>query len=104
MRQALDKTLRNQLESTVLAAREVVETACREEIERLGVADATVPAFLNDAQRKLRNRLRAHARQLGDSLHDNGKQDCSPAGRDGLRAVAPHAVCPFSRAKQPVDV
>ncbi|MGL6547088.1 Eco57I restriction-modification methylase domain-containing protein [Aeromonas caviae] len=75
MRQALDKTLRTQLESTVLAAREVVETACREEIERLGVADATVPAFLNDAQRKLRNRLRAHARQLGDSLHDNGKQE-----------------------------
>ncbi|CAD7519536.1 Eco57I restriction-modification methylase domain-containing protein [Aeromonas hydrophila] len=75
MRQALDKTLRNQLESTVLAAREVVETACREEIERLGVADATVPAFLNDAQRKLRNRLRAHARQLGDPLHDNGKQE-----------------------------
>ncbi|GJA32019.1 hypothetical protein KAM447_28330 [Aeromonas caviae] len=75
MRQALDKTLRNQLESTVLAAREVVETACREEIERLGVADATVPAFLNDGQRKLRNRLRAHARQLGDLLHDNGKQE-----------------------------
>ncbi|MEH8181447.1 MULTISPECIES: Eco57I restriction-modification methylase domain-containing protein [Aeromonas] len=75
MRQALDKTLRNQLESTVLAAREVVETACREEIERLGVADATVPAFLNDGQRKLRNRLRAHARQLGDPLHDNGKQE-----------------------------
>ncbi|WP_270804836.1 Eco57I restriction-modification methylase domain-containing protein [Aeromonas sp. QDB66] len=75
MRQALDKTLRTQLESTVLAAREVVETACREEIERLGVADATVPAFLDDAQRKLRNRLRAHARQLGDSLHDNGKQE-----------------------------
>ena len=75
MRQALDKTLRSQLENTVLAAREVVETACREEIERLGVADATVPAFLNDAQRKLRNRLRAHARQLGDSLHDNGKQE-----------------------------
>lgn len=75
MRQALDKTLRTQLESAVLAAREVVETACREEIERLGVADATVPAFLNDAQRKLRNRLRAHARQLGDPLHDNGKQE-----------------------------
>ncbi|MFQ2169288.1 Eco57I restriction-modification methylase domain-containing protein [Aeromonas veronii] len=75
MRQALDKTLRTQLESTVLAAREVVETACREEIERLGVADATVPTFLNDGQRKLRNRLRAHARQLGDPLHDNGKQE-----------------------------
>ena len=75
MRQALDKTLRTQLESTVLAAREVVDTACREEIERLGVADATVPAFLNDGQRTLRNRLRAHARQLGDPLNDNGKQE-----------------------------
>lgn len=75
MRQALDKTLRSQLENTVLAAREVVETACREELARLGVADASVPSFLNEVQRKLRNRLRAHARQLGDKLHDNGAQE-----------------------------
>ncbi len=68
MRQALDKTLRSQLESTVLTAREITETACREEIERLGIGDANVPSFLNEAQRKLRNRLRAHARQLGDKL------------------------------------
>jgi len=74
MRQALDKTLRSQLENTVITAREVVETACREEIERLGVGDANVPSFLNEAQRKLRNRLRAHARQLGDKLADNGAQ------------------------------
>lgn len=74
MRQALDKTLRSQLESAVLTAREITETACREEIERLGIGDASVPAFLNEAQRKLRNRLRAHARQLGDKLHANGEQ------------------------------
>lgn len=75
MRQALDKTLRSQLESTVLTAREITETACREEIERLGIGDASVPAFLNEAQRKLRNRLRAHARQLGDKLYANGEQE-----------------------------
>lgn len=75
MRQALDKTLRSQLESAVLTAREITETACREEIERLGIGDASVPAFLNEAQRKLRNRLRAHARQLGDKLHANGEQE-----------------------------
>lgn len=75
MRQALDKTLRSQLESAVLTAREITETACREEIERLGIGDASVPTFLNEAQRKLRNRLRAHARQLGDKLHANGEQE-----------------------------
>ncbi|GAB3214617.1 Eco57I restriction-modification methylase domain-containing protein [Pseudaeromonas pectinilytica] len=75
MRQALDKTLRSQLENAVLTAREITETACREEIERLGIGDASVPAFLNEAQRKLRNRLRAHARQLGDKLHANGEQE-----------------------------
>lgn len=75
MRQSLDKTLRNQLESTVLTAREVVETACHEEIERLGIGDTNAPTFLNEAQRKLRNRLRAHARQLGDNLADNGAQE-----------------------------
>ena len=74
MRQALDKTLRSQLESAVLTAREITETACREEIERLGIGDASVPTFLNEAQRKLRNRLRAHDRQLGDKLHANGEQ------------------------------
>lgn len=75
MRQALDKTLRSQLESAVLTAREITETACREEIERLGIGDASVPTFLNEAQRKLRNRLRAHARQLGDKLQANGEQE-----------------------------
>ncbi|UAN51596.1 MULTISPECIES: BREX-1 system adenine-specific DNA-methyltransferase PglX [unclassified Serratia (in: enterobacteria)] len=75
MRQSLDKTLRNQLESTVLTAREVVETACHEEIERLGIGDTNAPTFLNEAQRKLRNRLRAHARQLGDNLAVNGAQE-----------------------------
>ncbi|EPV8684230.1 Eco57I restriction-modification methylase domain-containing protein [Enterobacter sp. AN-K1] len=74
MRQPLDKTLRNQLEKTVVRARELIEKAASEALTRLGVEIAEVPAYLNDNERKLRNRLRAHARQLGDKLQSNGKQ------------------------------
>ncbi|ELI8098864.1 Eco57I restriction-modification methylase domain-containing protein [Yersinia enterocolitica] len=74
MRQSLDKTLRNQLEKTVVRARELIEKAASEALTRLGVEIAEVPAYLNDNERKLRNRLRAHARQLGDKLQSNGKQ------------------------------
>ena len=74
MRQSLDKKLRNQLEKTVVRARELIEKAASEALIRLGVEVAEVPAYLNDNERKLRNRLRAHARQLGDKLQSNGKQ------------------------------
>lgn len=74
MRQSLDKTLRNQLEKIVLRARELIEKAASEALIRLGVETAEAPAYLNDNERKLRNRLRAHARQLGDKLQSNGKQ------------------------------
>jgi hypothetical protein len=74
MRQSLDKTLRNQLEKTVVRARELIEKAASEALTRLGVEVAEVPAYLNENERKLRNRLRAHARQLGDKLQSNGKQ------------------------------
>ncbi|MBQ4767326.1 N-6 DNA methylase [Pectobacterium versatile] len=74
MRQSLDKTLRNQLEKTVVRARELIEKAASEALTRLGVEVAEVPAYLNDSERKLRNRLRAHARQLGDKIQSNGKQ------------------------------
>ncbi|CCQ42145.1 DNA methyltransferase [Yersinia enterocolitica] len=74
MRQSLDKTLRNQLEKTVVRARELIEKAASEALTRLGAEVAEVPAYLNENERKLRNRLRAHARQLGDKLQSNGKQ------------------------------
>jgi hypothetical protein len=73
MRQSLDKTLRKQLETTVIKARDVVEQAVTEAITRMGVAEAQAPTYLNDAERALRNALRAHGRQLGDKLTD-GKQ------------------------------
>lgn len=81
MRQSLDKTLRNQLEKVVVRARELIEKAASEALIRLGVETAEAPGYLNDNGRKLRNRLRAHARQLGDKLQANGVQ-----GTERLRA------------------
>ncbi|WP_372384448.1 Eco57I restriction-modification methylase domain-containing protein [Vibrio sp. BS-M-Sm-2] len=74
MRQALDKTLRKKLEETVVKARDIVEQAVFEALQRLGVAEAQAPSYLSEEERALRNKLRAHARQLGDKLKD-GKQE-----------------------------
>lgn len=74
MRQALDKTLRKKLEDTVVKARDIVEQAVFEALQRLGVAEAQAPSYLSEEERALRNKLRAHARQLGDKLKD-GKQE-----------------------------
>ncbi|HHF3206013.1 TPA: DNA methyltransferase [Vibrio diabolicus] len=74
MRQALDKTLRKKLEDTVVKARDIVEQAVFEALQRLGVAEAQAPSYLSEEERVLRNKLRAHARQLGDKLKD-GKQE-----------------------------
>ncbi len=74
MRQALDKTLRKKLEDTVVKARDIVEQAVFEALQRLGVAEMQAPSYLNEEERTLRNKLRAHARQLGDKLKE-GKQE-----------------------------
>tara|TARA_R110002033_G_scaffold171207_1_gene218260 strand:- start:14040 stop:17507 length:3468 start_codon:yes stop_codon:yes gene_type:complete len=68
MRSSLDKALRKKLETTVEKAREVVEAAVTDALTRLGVGEAQAPSYLTDDERKLRNTLRAHARQLGDKL------------------------------------
>ncbi|AOZ12437.1 restriction endonuclease subunit M [Pseudomonas lundensis] len=73
-RQPLDKVLRRALESTVVKARDIAEQAATQAIRRLGVGDAKPADYLNDEQRKLRTRLRAHGRQLGDSKDANGQQ------------------------------
>ncbi|THG82315.1 SAM-dependent DNA methyltransferase [Pseudomonas sp. A-1] len=75
MRQALDKPLRKQLETTVIKAREIAEQAAAEALTRLSVGDASAASYLNADQRALRNRLRAHGRQLGDLRSSNGQQE-----------------------------
>jgi hypothetical protein len=76
MRTALEKSLRSKLEKTVEKARDIVEVAVAEALTRLGVAEASAPSYLSETERKLRTRLRAHGRQLGDVLSkESGKQE-----------------------------
>ncbi|RAM74033.1 restriction endonuclease subunit M [Pseudomonas putida] len=70
----LDKVLRRALETTVIKARDIAEQAAAQALTRMSVADAKPAEYLNDEQRRLRTRLRAHGRQLGDIKQDNDKQ------------------------------
>jgi len=67
MMQTLDKDLRSALEKTVKAARTVAETAANAAVDQLGVGHDKPEAFLGDAEKALRNRLRTHGKQLGDA-------------------------------------
>ena len=60
---------RRQLERAVAAARNAAEEGARAALQALAVSDRDPYQHLNEAQRHLRRRLRAHARQLGDR-HD----------------------------------
>lgn len=73
-RAPLDKALRRALEATVIKARDIAELAATQALSRLSVGEARPADYLNDEQRELRNRLRAHGRQLGDIKQDNKQQ------------------------------
>lgn len=62
----LTTALRRTLEKVIKEARVVAEEGAQDAIRRLGVADGTAPSYLNDTEKELRRRLRAHARALGD--------------------------------------
>jgi len=74
MNKSLDKKLRKQLETAVINARNIAETAASQVLNRLSVGDNKAAEYLTDDQKKLRNRLRAHGRQLGDVLK-GGEQE-----------------------------
>lgn len=67
--QPLEKTLRNQLERTVKAARTAAEDAAGAALQQLGVGEATAFPHLSEEERDIRRRLRIHGRQLGDRRH-----------------------------------
>jgi hypothetical protein len=69
--QPLEKTLRNKLERTVKAAREIAENGAKSAIQQLGVGEAKPFDYLSEEGRNLRRRLRAHGRQLGDNRNSN---------------------------------
>lgn len=74
IRQPLDKALRRTLEASVVKARDIAEKAATQALTQLSIGDAKPADYLSDEQRKLRKRLRAHGRQLGDSKNTNGQQ------------------------------
>lgn len=71
---SLERTLRKDLERTVKQARRVAEAGARKAVEQIGVGEAEAPKHLTTEQRALRNRLRAHGRQLGDRRDPKGVQ------------------------------
>ena len=66
---ALASNQRRQLERTVAEARDAAEEGARAALQALAVGEREPYAHLNEAQRRLRRCLRAHARQLGDRRH-----------------------------------
>jgi hypothetical protein len=63
---SLDRNLRRNLENAVKKARRVAEAGARQALDQLAVANHEPWSALTLDQRTLRNRLRAHGRQLGD--------------------------------------
>lgn len=63
---SIERNLRKDLEKTVKSARRVAEAGARKAVAQLGTGEAEAPKHLLADQRALRNRLRAHGRQLGD--------------------------------------
>ena len=65
---------RKQLERVVADARDVAEQGARAAIEALAVHHQQPYAHMDEPQLRLRRRLRAHARQLGDGRDGTGTQ------------------------------
>ena len=65
----LTPSLRNQLERAIVSARDVAEIGALGALESLAVHEREPYRHMNPEQRALRNRLRAHGRQLGDRRH-----------------------------------
>jgi hypothetical protein len=63
---ALASDLRKTLENTVVDARDKAERGARDALTALAVGASEPFSSMSDEERKLRNRLRAHGRQLGD--------------------------------------
>jgi hypothetical protein len=72
MATALDREVRKTLGTAVRKARIVAEDGARKALTELGIEDAKRPEGLSTAQADLRNRLRAHARSLGDAMQSDG--------------------------------
>lgn len=69
----LSTELRNKLERTIVEAREIAETGARAALEGMAVHHYEPFKHQSVPERKLRNHLRARARQLGDTQNTKGQ-------------------------------
>jgi len=74
MKTTLSREHRKILETTVAQARVAAEAGAARALHAMAVAAKDAPAHATDAQKKLRVRLRAHARALGDLLRPDDTQ------------------------------
>lgn len=72
MATALEREIRRLLDKAVRKARLVAEDGARKALTELALEDAKKPEGLSPARTDLRNRLRAHARSLGDLMQSDG--------------------------------
>src|SRR5271166_5368428 len=72
MATALDRDIRKILGNAVREARGIAEDGARKALEEIGLEDAKRPERLSPKQTDLRNKLRAHARALGDIMAPDG--------------------------------
>jgi hypothetical protein len=69
----LHTELRNKLERTIVQARDVAEAGAKAALEALAVHNHEPYGHMSPEERKLRNHLRARARQLGDKQNQKGE-------------------------------
>jgi hypothetical protein len=74
MTQILSREHRKILENTAAKARSEAEAGAEKALKALAVAAKDAPSHATDAQKKLRVRLRAHGRALGDLLRPDDTQ------------------------------
>ena len=63
---ALPTNLRRQLENAIKQARKIAEGSARKALQALAVHEPEFYRHMDEAQRNLRRKLRAQAKQLGD--------------------------------------
>ena len=71
---SLESNLRKQLERVIIEAREVAEGAAVSSLQKRAVHEAKPYPHFKEAERKLRNKLRAKAKQKGDIRNDDDTQ------------------------------
>lgn len=74
---SLSKPLRNALQSAAMQGRDIAEAGAREALAFYSIEAPNAPKHLTPDQTAFRNKLRAHARQLGDLLSGSGTQEAS---------------------------